>query len=90
MFRPVWTALVLALPLLSAFQGAKASHLSGGDIRYTHLGGNSYRIEVLLYTKSTGVSPQLMIPISLGDGGLDTLPLVETLSLSPNDSTCSV
>ncbi|MBK7754388.1 MAG: hypothetical protein IPI41_17840 [Flavobacteriales bacterium] len=89
MFRPVWTALVLALPLLSAFQGAKASHLSGGDIRYTHLGGNSYRIEVLLYTKSTGVSPQLMIPISLGDGGLDTLPLVETLSLSPNDSTCS-
>ncbi|MBP6389879.1 MAG: hypothetical protein KA175_01705 [Flavobacteriales bacterium] len=89
MFRSQWTAWVLVLPLLGAFSGANASHLSGGDIRYTHLGGNSYRIEVLLYTKSTGVSPQPEIPISLGDGALDTLPLVETLPLSPNDSTCS-
>ncbi|MBK8341462.1 MAG: hypothetical protein IPK99_16455 [Flavobacteriales bacterium] len=75
--------------LVCAWVDANASHLSGGDIRYTHLGGNTYRIEVLLYTKSTGVDPQMEIPIALGDGGLDTLPLVETIPLPPNDSTCA-
>ena len=90
MSRSKWLShMVLALSFIAASDRVSASHLSGGDIRYTHLGGNNYRIEVLLYTKSTGVSPQAEIPISLGDGALDTLPLVETLPLSPNDSTCS-
>lgn len=40
--------LVITL-LLSFFEGAKASHIVGGEIYYDYLGSNNYRITVTMY-----------------------------------------
>jgi hypothetical protein len=43
--------------LLGGAQEARASHLLGGDITYTSLGGDLYRVKFRLYRDCTGISP---------------------------------
>ena len=52
-----FTLLLIAYCLLGGLQPAYASHLLGGDLTYTSLGGNSYRVKFRLYRDCTGIPP---------------------------------
>ena len=52
-----FTLLLVACCLLSGLQSAHASHLLGGDLTYTSMGGNNYRVKFRLYRDCTGITP---------------------------------
>src|SRR4051812_20075588 len=52
-----FTMLFFACCLLGGMQEARASHLLGGDMTYTSLGGNQYRVKFRLYRDCTGITP---------------------------------
>jgi len=55
---------------------ATANHFLGGEIRYAPENGNSYIIEVVLYSRSDSPSDRPEIPIYFGDGTADTIPRI--------------
>ena len=60
-FRHIWTVVLCALLCFSKL--ATASHSSGSDIRYRHIGGMTYVIEVSFYRDCGGVSEPSSIVI---------------------------
>lgn len=61
--RFVHIALLLSVLPLSSL---KASHIVGGEIYYTHLGGNDYRVFVTLYRDCFSTGAAFDNPMSLG------------------------
>lgn len=59
--------LSVALPVLG-------SHNRGGEIRYEHLQGATYRIEIHHYTCLNAPSDRPELVLDLGDGTVDTIP----------------
>jgi len=49
--------ILLTCSLLGSSQATRASHLLGGDLTYTSLGGNNYRVKFRLYRDCTGITP---------------------------------
>ena len=47
--------LYLLLLLLISSQAVRATHMSGGEIYWTHLGGNQYRITLTIYRDCAGI-----------------------------------
>ena len=58
-----------------------ATHLCGADIRYSHLGGLTYRVEVRLYLNSFAPSDVPELILAYGDGVVDTIPAQADLAL---------
>ncbi len=60
-----------------AFNDTLATHHRGGFIIYRHISGNTYEVEVHIWTKySSFAADQNEIEIKWGDGTIDTIPRV--------------
>jgi len=86
----IWRlALTLAGLFFGAFSGW-ATHLVGGEIYYTHLGGSQYLVTLKVYrdcgpanTLGTGFDDQVYIGLWDGNGNIDnsdvlTIPLTQS------------
>lgn len=51
-----WFTVLLMIALIGKFEQVEASHLSGGSIYYTHLGGLRYRVTLRLYRDCSGIN----------------------------------
>ena len=81
----MWTAVLGSVVLL-----AGATHLVGGEIYYTHLGGNEYSVTLKVYrdcgpanTLGTGFDDQVYIGMWDGSGTIGfndvlTIPLTQS------------
>ncbi len=95
--RILFAALTFSLLI---FQNAKASHIAGGDISYTCLGGNQYQINLNLFVDCLGFDPgaQQTIDFTSTCGGTASIQVdvtnpggTEISQLCPsqiNNSTC--
>lgn len=53
-FQMGWRATLLAVIMISAATAAKASHIFGADLYYTHVSGNTYTITMAFYGDCSG------------------------------------
>ena len=70
-----FTLLLVACCLLGGVQSASASHLLGGDLTYTSLGGNNYRVKFRLYRDCSGITPSTF-SLECRNGACNTNPNV--------------
>ncbi len=64
---------------------AKATHIVGGELYYTHMGGNVYQIQLTVYRDCFYGNPPFDDPAVIGVWNANN-SLFTTVSLSPNDS----
>ncbi|MDB5236427.1 MAG: C-terminal target protein [Hymenobacter sp.] len=79
--------------LLGSFTSAVASHLLGGDMTYTSLGGNNYRVKFRLYRDCTGIPPS-SFTLECRAGGCNaaiqiSAPLVQQGAVTAGTPFCS-
>ena len=67
--------ILLTCSLLCNSHTARASHLLGGDLTYTALGGNNYQVKFRLYRDCTGITPGSFV-LECRSGGCNTVPTV--------------
>ncbi|MFT4526264.1 MAG: gliding motility-associated-like protein [Bacteroidia bacterium] len=72
----IWI-LVLALSPLSLF----ATHIVGGEVFYTHLGGDQYSVILLVYRDCDGGQADLDDPAPLGIYNTTTNALIQTVDM---------
>ncbi|MBK9076937.1 MAG: hypothetical protein IPL77_18585 [Flavobacteriales bacterium] len=77
---------LLLLVALTVCSQVHASHIYGGEIRYQHLSGHTYAIDVILFVRSSSVDPTDQLILDLGDGSWDTIGWAES-DLLPNDTS---
>ncbi|HMC96521.1 MAG TPA: hypothetical protein VKG92_02625 [Flavobacteriales bacterium] len=76
-------ALVFTLLMTHAF----ATHLLGGEIRYSHVNGYTYSIEVMTWCDLASPADRPEIEVDFGDGMLDTVPRTTILD-DPIGNSC--
>lgn len=74
--------IILFITILS-FSNIYATHNRAGQIIYRHISGYTYEIEIWTYTYTKSAADRTELPISWGDGTIDTLPRIEKNTL-PN------
>ncbi|HEX8326302.1 MAG TPA: gliding motility-associated C-terminal domain-containing protein [Hymenobacter sp.] len=88
-----FTLLLLASCLLGGVPAVQATHLLGGDLTYTSLGGNNYRVKFRLYRDCTGIAPGTLT-LECRTGGCNTpaqvtATLVQQGGVLPGNPFCS-
>ncbi len=80
MFKKIVTLIALAVLFSSLPKFAKASHVAGGEITYTCLGGNQYQINLNLFIDCLGFNPGVSQTINLSSscGGFASLTVDST------------
>lgn len=89
---PLLLAFLLA-GLLGSAPKARASHLLGGDLTYTSLGNNQYRVKFRLYRDCSGIVPS-PFTLECRDGGCNatatlTAPLVQQGAVETGNPFCA-
>ena len=74
--------LLIILLAFSATVPALATHIVGGNLNYQHLGGNQYRVTLVLYRDCNGGQANFDNPAALGIFNSQTGALVQTLSMA--------
>lgn len=72
---------LLTLSAICFSTAAWATHLCGADMRYTHIEGLTYQVEVRLYLNSQSPADVPELILSYGDGIMDTIPSSSDLAL---------
>ena len=78
---------LLVLTISLAALGTRATHLLGGEFRYDHMSGLTYRIEVHLWSNLVSPTDMPEIVIDLGGGAIDTVPQTFFID-DPTGSLC--
>lgn len=74
--------LLFALLALGLRPASFATHLCGGELRYTHIGGLTYGIEVRLFVNSMEPQDVPEMILAYGDGSVDTITVHDDLYLA--------
>lgn len=80
--RHILTIIASSLTLMTA-----GSHALGGEIMYSHMGGHTYRIDVIYYTCLASPADRPEIVLEFGDGTMDTIPRISIVDL-PSSGCC--
>ncbi len=72
---------LLTLSAICFSTGASATHLCGGELRYSHIEGLTYQLEVRFYLDSGSPGDVTDGILSYGDGSVDTIPSASDLAL---------
>lgn len=84
MFNSIRT-LLLAIILLSATTTVKASHMMGGDLYYTWISGNTYRVTLTIYGDcSGGAFPTLKTSIATLDVYKSGTLFASSINMTPD------
>ena len=79
---------IFVLLFLTLFFTSSATHIRGGEFRYSHLSGSTYAIEFHFYTYLNSPADRPELVIDMGDGTVDTVPRTSIEDL-PFGANCS-